>query len=233
MLCGYPPRWRRIILSASLGGIYGGVCLLPSFGFLGGVIWRVVCLFLMAWIAYGASKSAVRRGTVFVLLSMALGGIAIGIGNGGFWALAGAAALVVLMCTVGFYGKIGSVSYVPVEVLYEGKKVKMTALCDTGNSLRDPLTGRSVLVIGAEIATQLTGLSPHQLKYPSEALLTAGLPGLRLIPYSTVGQQNSLLLGMRMQDVRIGKWSGSTIVAFAPDKLSIDGAYQALTGGMM
>ena len=41
------------------------------------------------------------------------------------------------------------------------------------------------------------------------------------------------LLAMRLQQVRIGSWKGSCLVAFAPDGLSRDGAYQALTGGTL
>lgn len=233
MLCGYPPRWIRTVSAAFIGGIYGGACLLPQVRFLGNTFWRVVSLCLISWIAFGFHKSALRRGIVFVLLSMALGGISLGLGNGGFWTLAGAAAVVAVMCVVGFRGRIGVASYVPVELLHDGKKIHFTALCDTGNALRDPLTGRSVLVVGSEIALQLTGLTPQQLKSPSEAILTAGLPGLRLIPYCAVGQPGSLLLGMRVQNARIGKWRGSAVVAFAPEKLNADGAYQALTGGVI
>lgn len=230
-LCGYPPGWGRSALAAAVGGIYGGMCLLPGFYFLGNTLWRLVSLGIIAWIAYGFSKSALRRGIVFVLLSMALGGITLGIGDGGFWALVAAAAAVFLLCALGFREKLGSVSYVPVELSYGGRRMRLTALQDTGNALRDPVTGRPVLVVGAEIARQLTGLTQQQLRSPVEAMADAPLPGLRLIPYRAVGQPAGLLLAMRLQEVRIGNWTGSSLVAFAPDGLSREGAYQALTGG--
>ena len=109
--------------------------------------------------------------------------------------------------------------------------MRMTALQDTGNTLCDPVTGRPVLVVGVEIAQQLTGLTQQQLRCPVEAIAEAPLPGLRLIPYRAVGQPSGLLLALRLQDVRIGNWKGSSLVAFAPDGLSREGAYQALTGG--
>ena len=34
------------------------------------------------------------------------------------------------------------------------------------------------------------------------------------------------------KNVKIGNWQGSTLVAFAPESLSAEGAYQALTGGV-
>ena len=56
------------------------------------------------------------------------------------------------------------------------------------------------------------------------------LPGLRLVPYHSVGK-SSFLLAIRLQNVKIGSWQGSSLVAFAPEGLSKEGAYQALTGG--
>ena len=230
-LCGYPPGWGRAALAAGAGGIYGGLCLLPEFHFLGNTLWRIVSLTGISLVAFGFSKSALRRGVVFSLLSMALGGIALGIGGGGFWALVASAAAISIMCMVGFREKIGSVSYVTVELSYEGKRMKLTALQDTGNALRDPVTGRAVLVVGADVARELTGLTYQQLRSPINTITQAPLPGLRLIPYHTVGQPAGLLLALRLQNVKIGNWTGSSLVAFAPDGLSREGAYQALTGG--
>ena len=217
-------------MAALLGGGYAGICLLPSFRFLGNTLWRLVSLGLIAWIAFGTG-GILRRGSVFVLLSMALGGIALGLGNGGIWSLLAAAGGITLMCGVGFRNRIGSVSYVPVELRYGGQHLRLTALEDTGNTLRDPVTGNPVLVVGAQVARQLTGLTPQQLRSPVESVASAGIPGLRLIPYKAIGQPGGLLLALRMKEVRIGKWKGSSLVAFAPEGLGTDGSYQALTGG--
>jgi stage II sporulation protein GA (sporulation sigma-E factor processing peptidase) len=107
----------------------------------------------------------------------------------------------------------------------------LTALQDTGNTLRDPITGRQVLVVGADVAQKLTGLTVQQLKKPVENV--GLLPGLRLIPYRAVGQEAGLLLALKLPQVKIGTWQGNSLVAFAPEGLSPDGAYQALTGGVL
>ncbi len=230
-LCGYPPGWGRCALASAVGGLYAGACLLPGFYFLGNILWRMVSLVVICWIAFGFSVSALRRGMIFLLLSMALGGIAIGIGNGGIGSLIAAALGVCMMCVLGFQERPGRVCYVPVDISYQGKRVRLTALRDTGNSLRDPVTGRSVLVVGADVAQQLTGLTRQQLQAPVNTLSQSPLSGLRLVPYRAVGQENGLLLALRMQNVRIGNWKGSSLVAFAPEGFSKEGDYQALTGG--
>ncbi len=232
-LCGYSPGWGRGALAASLGGIYSGLCLVPRISFLGNMLWRCVCLGIMGCIAFGISKSALRRCVVFVLLSMALGGVALGLGAGGFLSLLAATMVIFFMCFVGFRDKIGAVSYVPVDLLYNGKHIHLTALEDTGNGLRDPITGRPVLIVDANTAQELTGLTPQQLRSPASAMAQELIPGLRLIPYRAVGQSAGLLLALRVQDVRIGNWKGSSLVAFSPDGLSREGAYQALTGGVV
>lgn len=228
----HPPNWWRTVLGAEIAGLYAGACLLPQFSFLSGTVWRFVSLAFVAWLAFGTSISALRRGAVFVLLNMALEGIASGFNRESLWHLAAGALITILMCAIGFQSR-GGTDYVPVEINYEGKRIQMTALRDTGNTLLDPVTGRSVLIVGADAAYQLTGLTQQQLRTPLETMGTAGVPGLRLIPYHTIGQSTGFLLAMRMQEIMIGNQKGSCLVAFAPERLNREGAYQALTGGVV
>lgn len=230
-LCGYPPGFGRALLAAALGGVYGGACLMPGFRFLGGILWRGVSLGLMGWIAFGWSRSGLRGTAVFSLLCMAMGGAAAALDGGSLWSVAAAAICIGALCFMGFRGRIGGASYVPVELTYGNKQLQLTALRDTGNTLRDPVTGRSVLVVGADVAQELTGLTKQQLSSPIEAMTAGALPGLRLIPYHTIGQPAGLLLALRLPQVKIGAWQGSSLVAFAPEGLSREGTYQALTGG--
>lgn len=231
-LCGYPPGLWRNMGAAALGGFYAGACLVPGFRFLGNWVWRLVSLAAMGWMAFGLSVSALRRICIFALLSMALGGIALGMGTDNIWSLIAAAVGLLLVCAFGFRQRPGSVAYLPVELRYGQKLLRLTALRDTGNSLVDPVTGRSVLVVDANAAIALTGLTLQQLQKPVEAVSNALLPGLRLISYQAVGQPGGMLLALRIPDVRIGDWKGSSLVAFAPNGLSREGAYQALTGGV-
>lgn len=229
-LCGCLPRAGRAALAAGLGGLYTGVCMLPGFSFLGNFFWRLVSLTIMSCIAYGFAKSAFRRGAVFALLSMSISGVVMGLG-GGLLALVLAAGAICVLCVFGLQGKLSGNRYIPVELSYGGRQLHLTALHDTGNTLRDPITGAAVLVVGAESAQVLTGLSLQQLRSPLESI--GALPGLRLIPYKAVGTSGGLLLALKLKNVKIGNWKGSSIVAFAPENLGVNGKYQALTGGMV
>lgn len=228
-LAGYPLLVKRCVGAAVLGGVYGAACLLSPFRFLCGTVWRVVFLGLMSVIAYGLDRSALRRGILFALLSMALGGIALGLGSGGLPALIASAAALALLCAVGFHGKAGARRYVSVELQYRDRIRRITALVDTGNTLRDPVTGRPVLVVGPETAWELAGLTAQQLVDPLDTMTR--VPGLRLIPYRAVGQPSGMLLGMRMDSVKLDGKPQELIVAFAPELARRDG-FEALAGGI-
>lgn len=231
-IAGYPPGTGRAALAAAVGGIYGGACLLPGFRFLGNTFWRIVSLGVMGGVAFGFNWGALRRCVLFVLLSMALGGIATGLGHGGMIPLLLAAAGLCVLCSVGFQGKLGT-SYLPVELSHGGKMVCVMALHDTGNTLRDPLTGEAVLVVGAEPAEILLGLSRKELQSPVETMASGKVPGLRLIPYRAVGQSVGMLVALRLDHVKIGGKQSRSLVAFAAEGLSMNGEYQALAGGVV
>ena len=230
-LCGFPAQPGRCSLGALLGGIYGGACLIPGFRFLGNLLWRSACLMGIAVLSFGCSLSAGKRGGVFLLLSMAMGGLSLSIGKGNMPGLLLSAGGVWALCCVGFgRGGVGK-AYVPVTMHYGGQSVSVIALRDSGNSLRDPITGEAVLVLSRHAAQKLTGLSHQQLRNPLETLSQRPLPGLRLIPYRSVGQEGGMLLGMRLSNVQIGNRRQSVVVAFAAEGLGSGEMYQALTGG--
>ena len=227
-LCGCKFSWLRYILAALTTGLYSSLCMLPGFGFLSGPVWYTVNLVTTILIAWGFRRSTLRRGAVFAVLRLALEGIAQGIGKGGAGSLLLAAAGLGVLCILGFRGDGTAGKYVPVEISRGNQRLHLTALRDTGNTLRDPLTGQPVLVIGAQAAQALTGLSREQLQNPVESI--DKIPGLRLIPYKAVGKDSGLMLALKFSDVRIGKWIGSSLVAFAPEGLGGQ-EYDALTGG--
>lgn len=231
-LTGYPTGWRRCALAAAVGGVYAGVCMLPECRFLGNTLWRVVCLGAMAAIAFGWDFSALRRGTIFVLLSMALGGMATGLGKGNFASLVLAAVGVALLCALGIRSPLGIDKYQPVELCWKGQKLKLTALVDTGNTLTDPITGESVVVVGADVGSRL-GISREMIRDPITALTTGSLPCARLIPYRAVGKPGGMLLALRLEQVRLGGRTISPMVAIAPEEIGGHDGYQALAGGIV
>ena len=225
---GGPPTAVRAVFGALISGVYCGMCMTPEFSFLAGTLWQIVFLALILLIGFGISRCALRCGAVFCLLQLSLYGITTALEKGAVWVIpAGVAAVLV----VSRFALGGKGDLVPVELQYQDKHLQFTALNDTGNTLKDPITGSPVLVVGSEIAGQLLGLTQQQLKKPAETMTTAKIPGLRLGPFRTIGQSGGLMLALRLKEVKIGSWKGSSLVAFAPEGLSRDGGFQGLSGG--
>ena len=231
-LTGYPPGMKKALLAGAVGGIYAGGCMLPGWAFLGNLLWRAVFLCAIGGIAFGWNRSTLRRCGIFVLLSMALGGIALGLEQGDFGSLVLAAAAVAILCGMTVRSPLGIQKYQPVELKWKGQHLCLTALIDTGNTLRDPVTGASVLVVSADVAGKL-GISREILRDPVTAMASGSLPGARLIPYRAVGKAGALLLAVRFEEVRLGGQVISPIVAFAPEDIGHAEAYQALAGGLV
>lgn len=231
-LTGFDLNYKRSALAAFLGAVYSGVCVISRFHFLGNLFWRTVSLALMALVAFGWNRSAWKRGCVFLILSMALGGLAVSIGRRDFLSLALGACLVLFLCGMSFGEPIGQREYVSVTLQYDRNRICVVALRDTGNSLKDPVTGESVLVVSAGVAHRLTGLTAQQLRNPLQTMVGSKIPGLRLIPYRSVGNAGSMMLALPMTMWVCGK-SKPVLTAFAPDGIGEEQMYQALTGGVL
>ncbi len=232
-LAGFPPDPKRAVFGAVLGGVYGVLCLLSGLRFLGRLLWRIVFFALLTMAAFGINRSAWSRGAVLMLLSMALGGIAAGADARDFVAVCLCGVLVAVLCTVGF-GKQGiGRSYIPVQLRWQDRCVDVFALHDTGNTLRDPLTGEQVLVCGADVGAELLGVPESGFSDPASLLAGGSIPGLRLIPYHAVGQNGGMMVALRLKNARIGGINRDVLVAFSPQRIGSGEGYRMLTGGML
>ena len=220
---------RRLLPAGALGGLYAGAAATAPLYFLGNWYWRLTFLILVCMVGFGLNRGALRRSLLYIMLRLALDGIGAGIGEGGLWTMGAGGVGLCLICAVTMKERRGK-TLVPVELNHGGKNFRLTALKDTGNGLVDPLTGRGVMVVGPELAKELTGLTPEQLRTPARAIYQ--LPGSRLVPYRTVDNPGGLLLALPLSQVRIGSWKGSCLVAFAPERLG-NGEFEALTGGIV
>ena len=210
--------WKGVA-GAAVGGLYAVLCTTLKWQLLSHPVGYGISLLLTCLTAFG--KDSLRKWPMFCLLRLGLDGLGTGTGE-----LIGAAMLFGV-CLYGF--RFGGKRYVPVQLQYGSKRATLQALYDTGHHLTDPVTGKPVLVVGADIATGLTGLTPEQLRKPVEMMGT--IPGLRLIPYQTVGRAGEMMLALPLEHIRIGKRKGSFLVAFAPQVLDETGKFQGLIGG--
>lgn len=220
----FPELWR-CIAGAMVGMVYTAACMIPGFRFLGSFLWRMVFAVLAGMTAYsGNLRQSVRFALLLLGVSLLAEAVevenlpAAGLAAAGLWMLCGAAR----------QGR----TFIPLELSREGKQLNLTALRDTGNTLRDPVTGEQVLVLSPEAAFLLTGLTARQLRSPLDTLQRRPIPGLKLIPYRAVGS-SGFLLGLRFPDAKIGGRRRSVVAAFAPEGPGRGDGYQALAGGYL
>ena len=230
-LSGHCSSFVRLFMAAAVGALYAGACLIPGFSFLQNTFWRVISLGILSAIAFGLKITSIRRAILFVLLTLALGGAALGLGTQGIPSLLLCAVIILLLCIYGLGGKIGNKEYLQVELHYKEKRKVISALVDTGNTLIDPVTSQNVTVLGSNIAYELLGLSETQLRDPIGTIAASGISGLRLIPYHAVGVSSGLLLSISMDAVLINGREAGNVVAFAPSVFQNSEGYQGLVGG--
>lgn len=252
-LTGSPLRRRRILLAGALGGIYGAVCLLPGWDFLGNPVWRGIAAVGLCAAGFGVDRGLFRQVAVLFLLTAAFSGLvllltelfsapAAFVGNRVYYPV-GMGTLV--LTAGGAYGLIswvlgrlehqgGDIVSVQLEVL--GKKVELTALRDTGNTLRDPITGQRVAVLSRSVMKKLLPeLDPGLLDQPQSLFqeMNRRYPELRprLLPYKTVGVAHGMLVGIKPENIMVKGKGENLLIAFSAVEVSDGGGYRALIGG--
>lgn len=132
---------------------------------------------------------------------------------------------------------------VDIYITVGGKSIELSALVDTGNSLHDPLTNLPVVV--AEFSA-IKDLLPDDIRgifeqnYENDLnSVTATISSsnwfsrFRLIPFTSLGKENGMLLGFRPDYIEIGAADGKkdirdVIIGIYNRTLSANDQYRAL-----
>ena len=255
-LDGQPVHLGRCLLGAGVGAAYALLSLLPGWAFLGHPACKASGAVVMLLAAYGRSDRLLRVGGLFLVLSCAFGGgllllsmvrdgmTDIGMLNPylGMRGILIAAALsygglsLLLRGEFSHGGKGGEL--IPLTLSRGGRSVTLVALRDTGNTLRDPITGRPVVVVEGEKIRALLPELPHldgeSLSDPVALLGDLEERGglrFQLLPYRAVGVDCGLLLALRMDRAEYGRVvCRNCLTALSPTAVSDGGNYSALIG---
>lgn len=248
-------RRSRCALASALGTVYAGLALLPCGGFLEHPFCKGGMAAAMMLVAFGRTRRLLRSGGLFLVLSCAFGGglLLVALARGGSPGPVGVLAVpglgmrgILVAAAVGYGGLSlllrGQFTHTrtggEVETLrlcHRGRALTLLALRDTGNTLRDPLTGHPVLVVeGERLRDLLPELPLDRASLSDPAALLAQETDLRLqlLPYRAVGVEYGLLLALRLDRV---EWAGGScrhcLTALSPTPVSDGGAYCALISG--
>ena len=151
--CAAAVSWKRLLPAAIVGATYSVACVLTE-NVLDAVPMKIAFGLLTVFVAFGGRKDFLRCTAVFTLCSAAFAGIvlAVSLACGGFgtkqliFSFAAAYALMGGILRFSAQGK----ERVKVTLRHRGRSVTLTALRDTGSSLRDPISGAAALIAEEE-----------------------------------------------------------------------------------
>ncbi len=224
-----PIRPIRLALGAALGGVYGVVSAIIEFGTnavqwgIIGILCAVMCVLAMMGLSFGTKgAAAIKSALTYTAVNMGLGGVmtalytlagktvgAFGVGRQEITPSASpiffAAAAVISGVVSLAYGKFRSRSAkkrkVCAELTILGKSVPLSLLCDSGNLLHDPFSGKPVIVVSK---ASLEEILPPELDMVQSDLTEICRLKARYIPVSGVTGKGMLL-------------------CVCPDKISVEG----------
>ena len=232
----------RLVLSAMLGGIYAVIAyieILPIYSSFG---MKILLSVLMVYIAYNSKniKNLLKQLVVFYLISFAFGGSAFALLyfvrpqdiliRNGVYVGTYPIKIALLGGIVGFIITYIAFKVVKtkihkkdiiynIEIHIKEKTLKLKAMLDTGNMLKDPISRMPVIVVAKE---ELYSILPEKLLDNIDKLIGGEAENLleqveekeiftrfRMIPFSSVGRQNGIMLGFKSDQVVIEKEDGT------------------------
>ncbi len=136
--------------------------------------------------------------------------------------------------------------YCEIEMFFNNKAIKTTAIIDTGNFLKEPITGMPVIVVEHVL---LYDLIPKQILNNLEEIIGGNFENvpidirnnymskLKLIPFSSLGKENGMLLGLKAEKIKVFQDNAEkelkneqVVLGIYNKSFTKKGEYQALIG---
>lgn len=131
-----------------------------------------------------------------------------------------------------------------IKIRLNGKETILNTMVDTGNMLKEPITGNPVVVV-EKVA--LYNLIPKEILNNTESILGGDfekipddikneyIPRLKIIPFSSLGKQNGMLIGIKPEKLEVineqsNEEKKGTIIGIYNKSLTKRGEYNALIG---
>lgn len=205
-------RWRLLFCGVCCG-LYAFCLFTPTDGIFS-LIRNFLFSIVMVFLAFGkkAPKRLVKYACMFLLMTILYGGVAIAILTSFGWTGVTAASGVYLppmtyfsvtavaACSAGLLGlfinllktrRMEAKTRVDAEIRVEGKIWTLKGFLDSGNVLKEPLTGRPVCIVRKALMDELL----QKIEHPENRYT--------VIPYQAVGTQRGILEGYRADEVSI------------------------------
>ena len=130
------------------------------------------------------------------------------------------------------------------KIKLEGKEITLNTMLDTGNMLKEPISGTPVIIVEK---TSLYELMPKEILEHTEEILGGDFEKIpeeiknkyiskfKMIPFSSLGKQNGMLLGIKAEKIEVLNENykndkKNVIIGIYNKSLTKRGEYNALIG---
>ncbi len=260
-------KTTRLFLASLLGAIYSVISYWSILEIYSSIILKIILSIVIIYIAFNPQniKKLWKDILIFYLTSFVFGGAAFALiyivrpqdilmKNGLFLGtyplktiiLGAVIAFVIIMTAFTVVkSKITKKDmFCKVEMQLNEKIIKTTAMIDTGNLLKEPITNTPVIVVEhtllydcmpKEILNHLDELLGGEFKNIPQEIKENYMTRLRFIPFSSLGKQNGMLLGIKAEYVKIKAENkeekrNDVILGMYNKSLTKRGEYRALMG---
>ena len=257
------PKMIRVVISSAIGSIYAIITYVTELSIYTSIISKGILAIVMVYIAFNPQnmKNMWKQLLIFYLTSFVFGGVAlyliyfikpqdVFIKNGIFVGdyalkaifLGAIIAFIIIKISIKIVKtKINAKDmFCKIRIKLNGKEIETKAMIDTGNLAKEPITNTPVVIVESSL---LEKILPKEILNSIDNILAGKLDGvkeeyisrLRCIPFSSLGKQNGMLLGIKADEIVVekeeeNKISKNVIIGVYERSLTKRGEYRALIG---
>jgi len=264
MICRVNIKHLRIFLSSMLGAVYAILTYIVNIEIYTNQITKIIVSSCMVYIAFNSNnlKTMLKQLVIFYLTSFCFGGAAYYLlynirpnliqGSNGVLVGTYPIKIAVLGGILGFF--IINISFkiikskltkkdmlYDIEICYKQNKSNIKVILDTGNLLTDPITKTPVLIVEANKLKNL--ISEKILNNIEDIIYNSTFEEVAeeiktrcsIIPFSSIGKNNGIIIGFRPDYIKIYTDEGEkirkkVIIGIHNNKISKNGLYSGLIG---
>ena len=252
----------RTFIARILGGIYAILMYMSEIRIYSNICLKIILSLAMVEIAFNPKsiKSFFKYLVIFYLTSFTFGGVAFAliyfvspenvVFNNGRLVGTYPIKMILLGGILGFIIIVSSFKNIKkkisktdmlcnIKITIENKSKSLISIVDTGNFLKDPISKAPVIVVNSQ---SLTGILPGEILDNIKDIINGAnvnigqyIKKIRIIPFSSLGKENGLLLGIK-SDISVINYQDNVIIikdaiiGIYPGILNKENKYQALVG---
>lgn len=251
----------RIIIASTIGSIYAVCLYIFNMQIYSNLILKIILSVVMVYVSFTPKniKKMLKELLIFYLTSFTFGGVAFSmlyilntknvikngvlIGNYPTKIIVASGFIGFLIITSAFKNIKGKLTkkdlMCNIKIKINSKKVFAKCVIDTGNFLKDPISKTPVIVVEKKI---LEGVIEEKLLNNLNKIIKGenvelgkSAAKIRLIPFSSLGKQNGMLIGIKAEEVLVNTEEkdiliDNIIIGIYDGILSKSGNYSALIG---